>query len=145
MFTNRQIAVIGTPEPEGMPFDAGAADTLDDPTQRGGFKVPGLRNIELTAPYMHSGRFASLREAVAFYTGGRGHAVPEGEDLKIHWHIWEPRLSERELDRLVDFLKTLTDESFKPQVPTRLPSGLLPVHNNPGNTGITLTGETDNE
>jgi cytochrome c peroxidase len=145
MFTNRQIAVIGTPEPEGLDFDIGAEKTLDDTSQRGGFKVPGLRNIELTAPYMHSGRFTNLREAAAFYTGGRGHAVPEGEHLKIHWHIWEPKLSDRELDRLVDFLKTLTDESFKPQTPTRLPSGLLPVHDEPRPTGITLTGETHNE
>jgi cytochrome c peroxidase len=117
LFSNQQIAVIGTPEPAGMPFDVGAQKPLGEPTQRGGFKVPSLRNIELTAPYMHSGRFETLREAVAFYTGGRGHAVPEGETLKIHWHIWEPNLTEDELDRVVDFLKTLTDESFKPQRP----------------------------
>lgn len=129
LFTNQQIAVIGTPEPEGLPLDIGAEKRRNDPSVRGGFKVPSLRNIELTAPYMHSGRFATLREAAAFYTGGRGHAVPEGEDLKIHWHIWEPNLSDRELDRLVDFLKTLTDESFKPREPARLPSGLRPVHN----------------
>ena len=129
LFTNQQIAVIGTPEPEGLPFDIGAEKSRNDPSVRGGFKVPSLRNIELTAPYMHSGRFATLREAAAFYTGGRGHAVPEGEALKIHWHIWEPGLSERELDRLTDFLKTLTDERFKPREPARLPSGLTPVHN----------------
>jgi cytochrome c peroxidase len=129
MFTNQQIAVIGTPEPEGMPFDIGAEKAMNEPTQRGGFKVPSLRNIELTAPYMHSGRFATLREAAEFYTKGRGHAVPEGEELKIHWHIWEPKLAEHELDRLVDFLKTLTDESFKPTEPTVLPSGMQPVHN----------------
>jgi cytochrome c peroxidase len=129
LFSNQQIAVIGTPEPPGMPFDAGAQESLDEPSQRGGFKVPSLRNIALTAPYMHSGRFATLREAAAFYTGGRGHAVPETEELKIHWHIWEPNLTDDELDRLVDFLNTLTDESFKPQQPTRLPSGMQPVHN----------------
>ncbi|MEJ2531163.1 MAG: cytochrome c peroxidase [Halioglobus sp.] len=129
LFTNQQIAVIGTPEPEGLPFDSGAQKIRSDPSVRGGFKVPSLRNIELTAPYMHSGRFATLREAAAFYTGGRGHAVPEGEDLKIHWHIWEPNLSDTELDRLAEFLKTLTDERFKPREPDRLPSGMRPVHN----------------
>ncbi len=145
LFTNQQIAVIGTPEPEGLPFDIGAEAPLNDRSQRGGFKVPSLRNVGLTAPYMHSGRFATLREAAAFYTGGRGHAVPEGEELKIHWHIWEPRLADTELDRLVDFLQTLTDESFKPREPTELPSGLLPVHNNPAPVGATLTGEENNE
>ncbi len=135
LFTNQQIAVIGTPDPEGMAFDPGAAEPLAEPTLRGGFKVPSLRNIALTAPYMHSGRFATLRDAVAFYTDGRGHAVPPGEDLKIHWHIWEPKLRDEELDRLVDFLKTLTDESFKPGEPHELPSGMQPVHNTTARTG----------
>ncbi|MCP5121401.1 MAG: c-type cytochrome [Pseudomonadales bacterium] len=137
LFTNQQVAVIGTPDPEGMPFDPGAAVPLNEPTLRGGFKVPSLRNIALTAPYMHSGRFATLREAAAFYTGGRGHAVPPGEDLKIHWHIWEPKLSDEELDRLVDFLQTLTDESFKPVEPPELPSGIQPVHNAIAREGTT--------
>ena len=124
LFTNQQIAVIGTPEPEGRPLDRGAEVTFNDKTRRGGFKVPSLRNIEKTAPYMHSGKFETLRETVEFYTKGRGHAVPENEDLFIHWHIWEPNLTDYELDRLVDFLKTLTDESFMPRVPDVLPSGI---------------------
>ena len=75
---------------------------------------------------MHSGNFKTLRQTVEFYTKGRGHAVPEGENLIIHWHIWEPKLSDTELDRLVDFLKTLTDETFTPKIPEKLPSGLKP-------------------
>jgi cytochrome c peroxidase len=122
LFTNQQVAVIGTPEPPGLDFDPGAETTFNDPTRRGGFKVPSLRNIEKTAPYMHSGKFNTLRETVEFYTKGRGHAVPEKEKLYLHWHIWEPNLTEYELDRLVDFLKTLTDESFIPEVPGKLPS-----------------------
>jgi cytochrome c peroxidase len=146
LFTNQQIAVIGTPEPKGMPFDPGASEPLAEPTLRGGFKVPSLRNVALTAPYMHSGRFATLREAAAFYTGGRGHAVPEGEQLKIHWHIWEPNLTDAELDRLVDFLATLTDESFKPREPAELPSGLAPVHNGSADAGpVYLTGAANDE
>ncbi|TVR38749.1 MAG: cytochrome-c peroxidase [Cryomorphaceae bacterium] len=123
LFTNQQIAVIGSPEPDGRSLDPGVAETTGEASLRGGFKVPGLRNIALTAPYMHSGNFSDLRDVVAFYNKGRGHAVPPDEDLRIHWHIWEPNLSEYELDRLVDFLHTLTDESFKPRVPEVLPSG----------------------
>jgi cytochrome c peroxidase len=129
LFSNQQIAVIGTPDPQGMPFDIGAEKPTGDETLRGGFKVPSLRNVDLTAPYMHSGRFDTLREAASFYTGGRGHAVPEDQKLLIHWHIWEPKLTDDELDRLVDFMKTLTDESFKPKEPVALPSGMAPVHN----------------
>jgi cytochrome c peroxidase len=122
LFTNQQIAVLGTPEPDGRALDPGAQTPYNDASMRGGFKIPSLRNIELTAPYMHSGRFKTLRETVQFYTDGRGHAVPEGEKLYLHWHVWEPELSDNELDRLVDFLKTLTDETFMPKRPDRLPS-----------------------
>jgi cytochrome c peroxidase len=126
LFSNQEIAIIGVGEPEGRPFDPGAAATSGIPGQRGGFRVPSLRNVARTAPYMHQGNFDSLRETVAFYNGGRGHAVPEDEDLLIHWHIWDPKLREEELDRLVDFLHALTDEGFMPDIPEHVPSGLPP-------------------
>lgn len=129
LFTNQQIAVLGAPEPDGLPFDPGAEIPFKDKTLRGGFKIPTLRNIEKTAPYMHSGMFPSLRETVQFYNDGRGHAVPENEDLILHWHIWEPNLTDYELDRVVDFLKTLTDESFLPKIPEVVPSGLTTMIN----------------
>ncbi len=131
LFTNQQIAVIGTPEPEGRALDIGAEATFNAAKLKGGFKVPSLRNIAQTAPYMHSGRFETLRDTVEFYTKGRGHAVPEGTQLHLHWHIWEPNLTDYELDRLVDFLATLTDETFKPQTPRRVPSGLTPIDHLP--------------
>ena len=128
LFTNQQVAVIGAPEPQGRPIDVGAQLTYNAPELKAGFKVPTLRNIAQTAPYMHSGRFDNLREVAEFYNGGRGHAVPEGEELQLHWHISSPDLTDYELDRLVDFLGALTDESLKPEVPEELPSGLAPVH-----------------
>lgn len=128
LFTNQQIAVIGMPEPDGRPLDPGAGAVTNEPMLRGGFKIPSLRNVALTAPYGHAGQFRTLRETVKFYTGGRGHAVPAGEQLRIHWHIWEPKLSDQELDRLVDFLGALTDESFRPETPAVVPSGLPLVH-----------------
>lgn len=129
LFTNQQVAVIGVQEPVGRPFDPGAESVTGNPGLRGGFKVPSLRNVAKTAPYMHSGTFGTLRDAAEFYTLGRGHAVPEQERdrMTVHWHIWEPQLSDDELDRLVDFLGTLTDEGFKPRIPGAVPSGLLPI------------------
>ncbi|HEX5792236.1 MAG TPA: cytochrome c peroxidase [Rheinheimera sp.] len=137
LFTNQQIAVIGTPEPDGMPFDAGAGAKAGQEKLRGGFKVPTLRNIALTAPYMHSGRFATLAEAAEFYSKGRGHAVPPGEDLLLHWHIWEPKLTPEEIQQITAFLGSLTDESLKPQTPQRLPSGLALPHELSPQTHIT--------
>ena len=124
LFTNQQIAVIGAPEAPGSDFDAGAGEVLGEAALRGGFRVPTLRNVALTAPYMHSGRFTSLRDAVSFYNGGRGHAVPDGQELQLHWHIWNPALSEHEIDLIVTFLQALTDESLMPAIPPRVPSGL---------------------
>lgn len=130
LFTNNQIAVIGVPEAEGQPLDPGAQTTFDSAKLRGGFKVPTLRNIAKTAPYMHAGNFKTLREAVEFYNLGRGHAVPKGEHLQLHWHIWEPNLTDEELGLIVDFLQTLTDESLTPQVPQAVPSRLPPIDAN---------------
>jgi len=129
LFTNQQVAVIGVAEPQGHAFDEGAESVTGNAGLRGGFKVPSLRNIVMTAPYMHSGTFATLRDAAEFYTLGRGHAIPDEEKnrMTVHWHIWEPNLTDRELDRLVDFLATLTDEQFKPRIPEAVPSGLLPL------------------
>lgn len=127
LFTNQQIAVIGAPEPDGRPLDIGAEKTFAAPKLKAGFKVPTLRNIDRTAPYMHSGMFDNLHAIAEFYNGGRGHAVPQGVELHLHWHISSPDLTDYELDRLVDFLGTLTDESLKPQIPEQLPSGLTPV------------------
>jgi len=128
LFTNNQVAVIGTPEPDGRDFDIGAQKTYADVEHseklRGGFKVPTLRNITKTAPYMHSGKFDKLYDAVEFYSKGRGHAVPKDEKLQLHWHIWEPDLTDEEMQLIVDFLGSLTDESLAPEIPTKLPSGL---------------------
>lgn len=148
LFTNNQIAVIGVPEKEGEPLDIGAQQTYQAAKLRGGFKVPTLRNIIKTKPYMHAGNFDDLRDAVEFYNKGRGHGVPSGESLQLHWHIWEPNLSDQEMDLIVEFLGTLTDETFTPKVPQKVPSGLPPVdgdyqqlHNKNNQTILSRAGD----
>ncbi|MFL6578135.1 MAG: cytochrome-c peroxidase [Povalibacter sp.] len=127
LFTNEQIAVIGMPEPAQRPFDVGAESVFGSPKLKGGFKVPTLRNIARTAPYSHDGAFTNLRDVVEFYNKGRGNAVPQGMQLYLHWHISDPHLTDTEVDRIVDFLGALTDETFLPQTPARVPSGLAPT------------------
>lgn len=136
LFTNNQIAVIGVPEDDGDEFDVGAEKTFGLSKLKGGFKVPSLRNIAETGPYMHSGNFQTLREATEFYNKGRGHAVPKDMDLTLHWHISEPDLSDRELDLIVTFMRTLSDEKFKPRIPTQVPSGLMPISQKQNNKKI---------
>jgi cytochrome c peroxidase len=70
----------------------------------GEFKVPSLRNVALTAPYMHDGRYATLREVVRHYSEldeERLHA--DGERL-----LRPLKLSPKEIDDVVAFLETLT-------------------------------------
>jgi cytochrome c peroxidase len=128
LFTNQQLAVLGVADSPGEFIDPGAQAITGDASQRGAFRVPSLRNIARTAPYMHRGQKPSLEDAARFYTGGRGHEVPEGESLMIHWHIWEPRLTEAEITSLAAFMRTLTDEAFMPETPGVLPSGLPVIH-----------------
>ncbi|HJN52421.1 MAG TPA: cytochrome c peroxidase [Pseudomonadales bacterium] len=124
LFTNGEVAVIGSPEPPGKPFDAGADLVFKGTALVGGFKIPTLRNITKTAPYMHSGAFESLEDVVAFYNDERGHAAPSNQNLIIHWHITYPDLGNAEEAALIAFLKTLDDESMAPIVPVAVPSGL---------------------
>ena len=128
LFTNQQLAVLGVADAPGELIDPGAAAISGDASQRGAFRVPSLRNVVRTAPYMHRGQKATLEDAARFYTGGRGHEVPEGESLMIHWHIWEPRLTDREINLLATFMGALTDEAFMPEIPTAVPSGLPVSH-----------------
>ena len=124
LFTNQQLAVIGVADAPNVLIDSGAQAITGDESQRGAFRVPSLRNVVRTAPYMHRGQKATLAEAARFYTGGRGHEVPKGDSLMIHWHIWEPNLTDREIDLLTGFMGALTDEAFMPAIPDRVPSGL---------------------
>ena len=75
-------------------------------SDNGKFKAPTLRNIALTAPYMHDGRFETLDEVLEFYNSGGNNA--KNVDPLIH----ELGLTPRELRGLKAFLLTLTDTSY---------------------------------
>ncbi|MBT4518887.1 MAG: cytochrome-c peroxidase [Halieaceae bacterium] len=124
LFTNVELAVIGAPEPPGKNFDLGADPIFPDMKLRGAFKVPTLRNISRTAPYMHSGSLERLQDVVEFYNDKRGHAAPEEQNLIIHWHITNPNLRKEEETALIAFLNSLEDETAAPVVPNAVPSGL---------------------
>ncbi len=87
------------------------------PSNDGKFKAPSLRNIALTAPYMHDGRFATLEEVVAHYSDGihphenLGLAIAGEESLK-QGETSGFKMSARQQAALVSFLKTLTDDEF---------------------------------
>ena len=103
--------------------DPGRAAVSDDGSP-GAFKVPTLRNVALTASYMHNGSLPTLEAVVDFYAqgGGRAHGA---ENVDVFVSGFE--LNEQERADLVAFLYALTDESRLPQIPESVPSGLPPL------------------
>ncbi len=130
LFTNDGFQNIATPPVEGKPFDFGRSIGVQKVTQSefnclsehsdaqaidcgelrfikrvgddlaGSFKVPGLRNVTQTAPYMHSGQFADLDEVMKHY-----NEPPAA--LFGHSMLTKLKLSQHQLDNLKDFLQTL--------------------------------------
>lgn len=75
------------------------------------FKVPSLRNVEKTAPYMHDGRFGTLEAVLDHYSSGVQDSPTLDLTLKPAGHLGIP-LSASEKQQLIAFLKTLTDYEY---------------------------------
>jgi cytochrome c peroxidase len=85
------------------------AETTDEGAGGGRFKAPSLRNIGLTAPYMHDGRFATLTEVVEHYNDGiRDHPNLDNR-LERGGNPVRMNLSPAEIEALVAFMNTLTE------------------------------------
>jgi cytochrome c peroxidase len=120
---NPDFKVIGVPDVAGQERDLGRAEAAGGKPYEHAFKVPTLRNVALTAPYMHNGRFKTLPEVVLFYQKGGGRG--QGLDLpNLDDKIRAYPLTVEEQQDLVAFLGALTDESRLPEVPGHVPSGL---------------------
>jgi cytochrome c peroxidase len=96
--------------------DGGLFDVTNDEADRGKFKVPSLRNVALTGPYMHDGRFATLLDVINHYDHGV-IAQPYLDDrltteLVIGGTPYQLGLSESEKSSLIAFLMTLTDSTL---------------------------------
>lgn len=79
-------------------------------TVKAAFKIPSLRNVELTGPYMHNGSMKSLEEVIEFYDrGGNGFNNPQHPETIV----FQRGFTAAERAALVAFLKTLTDERVR--------------------------------
>jgi cytochrome c peroxidase len=105
---------------EEASLQPGLQEVTGKRSDRGKFKVPTLRNIALTAPYMHDGRFATLDQVLDHYNEGisvsstisplileadNGQANGVASDASLH-------LSEDEKRAIIAFLHTFTDQHF---------------------------------
>ena len=104
----------------------------------GAFKTPGLRNVELTGPYFHTGGAATLEQVLEFY--GRNGDVPAGGNLGPG--IGNIRLNAQDRAQIVEFLKALTDDRVRfERAPFDHPSLCVPVGYSENPPGV-LTRDT---
>lgn len=113
-----------------------------DSTERvavdGAFKTPGLRNIELTAPYFHNGSQLTLKQVIEFYNRGGDFHEQNINDLDPD--IVNLGLTEDEQNALVAFLRSLTDERVRyDKAPFDHPQ-LFITNGHPGTTNVTNDG-----
>ncbi len=104
------IGLDNVKEPKNY-IDKGLGEFTSAPKDHGKFKVPSLRNVALTAPYMHDGRFATLEEVISFFSDGVNNSVNVDPKLTIA-HKGGAHLTPEEQKQIITFLHTLTDTAF---------------------------------
>ena len=108
LFQSQSFANNGS---DGAFTDIGREKVTGKANDRGKFSVPSLRNVELTAPYMHDGRFRTLEDVIRHYSTGIPRSATLDPNLAKHPDGGVP-LTESDKRALAAFLKTLTDSQF---------------------------------
>jgi len=90
--------------------DLGLGAVTGNSFDNGKFKVPSLRNVAVTGPYMHDGRFETLLDVVNHYNSGAKDSPTI--DPNMHSSLEGLNLNQQDIEDLVNFLKTLTDDEF---------------------------------
>jgi len=93
-----------------MAYEDQGIGEIEGVSQNGIFKVPTLRNIEMTGPYMHDGRFTTLEEVVDHYSNGVQNHPNLSFQLKQGGQPKALNFTQNEKDALIAFLNTFTDQ-----------------------------------
>jgi cytochrome c peroxidase len=131
MYNDNEFEVIGTPEKKdnkSLDTDMGRESITHSTIHQHAFKTPSVRNIALTAPYMHNGVYKTLDEVLEFYNKGGG----AGLNLNVPNQTLpfdSLQLTKNELKSIKAFLLSLTDTSKTTHVPKKLPSFSNPILN----------------
>ena len=111
LFTDQTFRNNGYSTASDLLKDQGREEITLNPDDRGKFKVPSLRNIEYTAPYMHNGKLKTLQQVLDFYAAGVQVSPTLDPIIGANTPPGIP-LNEDEKKKIIAFLKTLTDEQF---------------------------------
>jgi len=110
-FKETEKEILGTPETaanQKLDDDLGFYWVFEEEIHKSMFKTPTVRNIELTAPYMHNGVYSTLEEVMDFYNKGGGAGL--GFDVEHQTLPFDSlNLNDNEIKALIAFMKTLTD------------------------------------
>ena len=108
VFSNNGLDAVLNPNDY---MDKGRGSLTGKITDNGKFKVPSLRNLAYTAPYMHDGRFKTLEEVINFYSEGLQKSA--NIDSKMEFvHQGGAKLKSEDKRKIIAFLMTLSDSSF---------------------------------
>lgn len=119
MFSDYNYYNLGIRDNEKVGVDEGQDNTRK-------FRTPTLRNITLTAPYMHNGVHQTLEEVMEYYNNG----ISENNKVAtIDGKIQPLNLTPKEISDIILFMEALTDDSFDQSEPLTVPSGLRPGGN----------------
>jgi cytochrome c peroxidase len=92
-------------------LDKGKGEVTGNVKENGLFKIPSLRNVAITSPYMHDGRLETLEEVLDFYSEGV-HSSANVDSKMTEAHRGGVHLTKEEKHRIILFLHTLTDSIF---------------------------------
>jgi cytochrome c peroxidase len=109
-FTNNQYMNNGL-DTDAEITDIGREEVTQDPNDKAQFKVTTLRNIEVTPPYMHDGRFQTLEEVIEHYNSGIKTSAT-ADPTVLNTQSSGLLLDAQDKQDLLNFLKTLTDDTF---------------------------------
>jgi cytochrome c peroxidase len=110
-FTGNEFKNIGLYDAQKW-TDKGLYNQTHMEQDLGKFKVPGLRNVAVTGPYMHNGQFKTLKEVIAYYANPYDFVkAPINMDSSL---LKPSRLTQQEQKDLLAFLNALTDKAFVP-------------------------------
>lgn len=108
-FTGDEFRNIGLFNGQDL-TDRGRYEITRDSSDLGKFKVPGLRNVALTAPYMHNGMFETLEEVIDFYSNPYDFI---SHPINLDTLMIEPlNFSDKQKEDLINFLHSLTDKEI---------------------------------
>jgi cytochrome c peroxidase len=115
-FTGNEFKNIGLYDAQKW-TDKGLYNQTHMEQDLGKFKVPGLRNVAVTGPYMHNGQFKTLEEVIAYYANPYAFVkAPINMDSSL---LKPSRLTQQEQKDLLAFLNALTDKAFVPILPQK--------------------------